>query len=476
MKPTRSRSFGAGKKDRPPNRPIGKEGLASRQAATLVLTRVIDDGRGLDGLLEGSNALGDFTRLSANDRALVRAIITSALRHRGEIQAALAEQFDRPPPKNARHFIHTLQVAAAQILYLDVPDSAAVDLAVSQVASDPRSKRFKALANAVLRGLVRRKAKGPMTFKQPLGQLNTPDWFFRRLRSAYGKEKALAIGEAHLLEPIIDLQVKSDPEQWAKRLGGVHLFGNTVRVNQKGDLTGWEGYADGAWWVQDAAAALPVGLLGELNGRITCDLCAAPGGKTAQMANAGARVTALEISDNRRKRLDQNMERLGFDVDVVTTDLLTWEPPHLFDAVLLDAPCSSTGTMRRHPDVAWTKSADMVIELAALQKSMVLSAAKLVKPGGVLVFANCSIDRAEGEDVYAGIIKMGAEVTELEPDSINAEEVYGMSELITGQGTLRSLPIHGRSFPAPSAASPEEVARFKGLDGFFAGRFRKAAL
>jgi len=432
---------------------------------------VIDDGRGLDGLLDGANALGDVTRLSPCDRNLVRAIVTTALRHRGEIQAALAQQFDRPPPKNARHLIHTLHVTAAQVLYLDVPNSAAVNLAVAQIASDQRSKRFKALANAVLRGLVRRKDEGPLTFKEPIARLNTPDWFFKRLRSAYGKEKALAIGEAHLLEPIIDLQVKSDPEDWAKRLGGVHVFGNTIRINQKGDLTQWEGYEAGEWWVQDAAASLPAGLLGELKGKLVCDLCAAPGGKTAQLANLGGQVTALEISDNRRKRLAQNMQRLGFPVEIIAGDLLTWEPPQLFDAVLLDAPCSSTGTIRRHPDVSWTKNVDVVLELAALQKNMVLAAAKFVKPGGVLVFANCSIDRAEGEDVYNQISKMDPNLSGVKADAIAQDEVFGMADLLTGQGTLRSLPIHGRSFPAPQNASDEEALRFQGLDGFFAGRF-----
>ncbi|MEM9677907.1 MAG: RsmB/NOP family class I SAM-dependent RNA methyltransferase [Pseudomonadota bacterium] len=442
-------------------------------AAVLVLTRVIDDRRGLDGLLDGANALGDVMRLSPPDRSLVRAIVTCALRHRGEIQASLAQQFDRPPPKNARHLIHTLHVAAAQILYLDVPDSAAVDLAVTQIASDQRSKRFKALANAVLRGLVRQKEQGPLVLKEPLARLNTPDWFFKRLRTSYGKDKALAIGEAHLLEPVIDLQVKADPKDWAQRLGGIHLFGNTIRVNQRGDVSQWDGYSEGAWWVQDAAAALPVNLLGPLAGKAVCDLCAAPGGKSAQMANAGGSVTALEISDNRRKRLAQNMDRLGFDVGIVAGDLLTWEPPDQFDAVLLDAPCSSTGTIRRHPDVAWTKDADTILELAALQKSMVLRAARFVKPGGVLVFANCSIDRAEGEDVYSQIVKLGPEVTGLNADPITADDVYGMDELVTGQHTLRSLPIHGRAFEAPEASSPAQAARFKGLDGFFAGRFCK---
>ncbi|MEL6967656.1 MAG: RsmB/NOP family class I SAM-dependent RNA methyltransferase [Pseudomonadota bacterium] len=466
---------------KPRSKSGSKQGLPSRDAAVLVLTRVIDDKRGLDSLLDGPHALQSYMNLAPNDQALTRAIVTSALRRRGDIEKALLAQFDRPPPKNARHLIHTLHCAAAQILFLDVPDSAAVDLAVSQVAGNQASKRFKNLTNAVLRGLSRNKEVLAATTTNAEGTM--APWLFKRLRSGYGREKARAIAEHHLLEPSLDLQVKENPELWASKLEGVALFGSTIRTLKKGRIQDWDGYEGGAWWVQDAAAALPVALLGTVAGRTVCDLCAAPGGKTAQLAALGASVTAVERNANRSIRLRENMARLQFDVELIETDFMNWETDRVFDAVLLDAPCSSTGTIRRHPDVQWTKTASDIDALAALQKTMILAAAKRVAPGGTLVFANCSIDRAEGEDIVAQLGKGPLAEAGLELDPIAASEIFGMDELITGQGTLRSLPFHGSTFGTkwlPSdengmESNPHDQARLSGLDGFFAARFKKQA-
>lgn len=448
-----------------------KPGLAVRSTATTILTRVIDDGRGLDGLLDTHHGPASYRKLSQTDKSLVRAIATTAFRHRGEIDLALSKMLDRKLPKNARHLLHTLHVAAAQILFMEIPDSAAVDLAVSALNEEKRSHRFASLANAILRRMSREK---DTLFKShsaaELAILNMPTWLRSRTKKSYGRDRLATIAGQHMLEPVLDLSVKSDPQGWAEKLGGVHLLNNTIRINASGKVEDWEGYQDGEWWVQDAAAAVPATLFGDLKGKSALDLCAAPGGKTAQLANMGASVTALEASKPRLQRLEENMRRLKLEVESVNADLFEWQPTELFDAVLLDAPCSSTGTIRRHPDVQWTKSPEIVDGLAKLQKDMVSKAASFVKPGGTLVFANCSLDRAEGEDVYAQLLSAD---TELTPRPVTKDEMQNLPDAITGQGTVRTLPCHLQDIKIPKETNIDPL-RFTGLDGFFAARFLKS--
>ncbi len=437
--------------------------------AATVLSRVVDDQRGLDGVLDSvQDRLGD---MSAQDRSLLRAILTVALRHRGEIDFALAKLLDRPIPKRARHLAHTLHVAAAQILFMDIPDSAAVDLAVTSIKEDERSARFSGLANAVLRGLSR---QGEALFDgkdaDARALLNMPQWLGKRVRKAYGKDRLVAIARQHMVEPALDLTVPEDRDGWAERLGGVPVLSQTVRLLRPGSLAEFPGYEEGAWWVQDAAAAVPVTLLGDVRGQKVADLCAAPGGKTAQLAARGAHVTALEANANRLERLKTNMQRLGFDVDARQGDLFTFEPDAPFDAILIDAPCSSLGTIRRHPDVQWTKDAAIVEELADLQARIVRHAATMLKPGGRLVFANCSLDRSEGEDVAAALNR---EDNGLILDPVLPDELPGLPEALTGLGTIRTLPSHLGAIVPPEGTAEQDAARFQGMDGFFAARFIK---
>ncbi len=449
---------------------MSKPGLAARQTAAILLTRIIDDGRGLDGLFDSRHGPSQLRNLSDVDRSLVRAIVTTALRHRGEIEFALAKALDRKTPKNARQLLHTLHIAVAQILFMDVPDSAAVDLAVSALRDDKRSVRFSGLANAVLRRIGREKDK---LFEQlnddETALLNMGPWLKKRARTDYGKARLAAIANQHMLEPVLDLSVRSDPGSWAEKLGGIHLFGNSIRINAPGRIEKWAGYEDGSWWVQDAAASLPVQLFGNLEGKSALDLCAAPGGKTAQLVLAGARVTALEKSEPRLQRLKTNLERLKFQADCVRADMMDWEPSELFDAVLLDAPCSSTGTIRRHPDVQWTKSPQIIEQLAELQYQMVLRASQFLKPGGTLVFANCSLDRAEGEDVYSRVL---ASTDDLQPAPISSDEVFGQDEFTNRQGTVRTLPCHLQS-PGEQGSNGDVSPSMTGLDGFFCARFTR---
>ncbi|RWM06323.1 RsmB/NOP family class I SAM-dependent RNA methyltransferase [Mesorhizobium sp.] len=434
-------------------------GLAARKAAARLLAAVIDARTPLDGLTDNEHGHPQYKALDARDRALVRAILVTALRYRMTIAGLLAKRLERPLPANATALSHILHVAGAQILFLDVPDSAAVDLAVTHAKSDPRTLRFSGLVNGVLRSLARAKEAelGPML----AATSEAPQWFADRLTTAYGADKARTILAAHRHEAPVDFTVKSDPALWAERLGGIVLPTGTVRIERlQAAVTDLPGFADGAWWVQDAAAALPARLFGDIEGQRVADLCAAPGGKTAQLVLAGANVTAVDTSKNRLARLAQNLERLGLSAELVQTDLLDYRPAELFDAVLLDAPCSSTGTVRRHPDVPWTKTMADVEKLAALQRKLLAHAVTLVRPGGRIVFSNCSLDPIEGEDLYRAFL---AETPGVAADPIQPGEFAGLDPFLSTDGTLRTTPAD------MVLGSPG----ISGLDGFFAARMRR---
>lgn len=446
-------SSSAGRDNAPP-----KPGLAARQAASRLLAAVIDKKASLDGMLDQTSGNPAYMALSPADRALVRAILNSALRHLPQIDAMIASLLKTPLPDGARALQHVLAVAAAQILYLDVPDRAAVDLAVEQASTDPRNKRFASLVNALLRRLSAEK-------EQLLADIGTtsalPPWFENRLVEAYGPAAAAAIAEAHLAPAAIDLTVKSDPSGWAERLGGTILPTGSVRLaDYEGSVTDLEGYADGEWWVQDAAAAIPALLFGDLSGQRVVDLCAAPGGKTAQLIMAGAQVTALDMSASRLKRLGENLERLRLKAELIEVNAGDFVPASLFDAALLDAPCSSTGTARRHPDVPWTKGPEDVRKLAGVQERLLRHALTVVRPGGLIVFSNCSLDPIEGEEMIARFLRENATVSRV---PVTPAMLPGPEDAITELGEVRTTP----------AMLKAETAKASGMDGFYACVLRR---
>lgn len=435
-----------------------KPGLRARQAAAKILAAVIDRRTPLDGMLDLENGNIAYRQLGDADRALVRAILNTALRHLPRIEAILDTLVGTPLPEGARALHHVLTVAAAQILYLDVPDHSAVDLAVEQAQLDPRNRRFASLTNAVLRRLSREKASH-LTATRTVSVI--PAWFHERLVAVYGKEHAARIGEA-LLEPsAIDLTVKSDPEGWAAKLGGRVLPTGSVRLPAaSGAIPALEGFEAGQWWVQDAAASLPAKLFHDLAGKRVADLCAAPGGKTAQLALAGAKVTALDQSGNRLKRLIGNLERLDLSVEAVEANMADYRPEELFDAVLLDAPCSSTGTIRRHPDVLWTKGPEDIDKLARLQERLLRHALTLVKPGGELVFSNCSLDPGEGEDM---VVRVLADNPDWRIEPVEPADWPGLESAVSPRGEFRTTP----------AMLPATDSHAGGVDGFYAVLLRR---
>ncbi|MCW0981849.1 MFS transporter [Agrobacterium sp. BT-220-3] len=453
-KPARSKkprpANGGGREDGPSSFQ-DKPGLAARVAATRILAAVLEKKTSLDGMLDSENGNPVYRALSVADRALVRAIVNSALRHLPRVEAALSMLLDGPLPQGARSLHHVLVVGAAQMLYLDVPDHSAVDLAVEQAHRDPRNRRFVKLVNAVLRRLGREKAD----IEQAIAQVPVlPDWFYARLVSAYGDKTAERISEAQLTPSSIDLTVKADPALWAEKLGGTLMPNGSVRLGEfEGQIPSLEGFADGAWWVQDLAASMPVRLMGDVSGKRVADLCAAPGGKTAQLALAGAKVTALDQSGNRLRRLRENLDRLGLHAETVEVNMMKYQPEQLFDAVLLDAPCSSTGTLRKHPDVCWTKDENDIAKLATLQGQMLRHALTLVDSGGIVVFSNCSLDPSEGEEMIAQVL---AENPGIERVAVRKEDWPSMEAAITAEGDLRTTPD-----------------MFGGVDGFFSSVLRK---
>ena len=312
-----------------------KTGLETRLVATLLLTRVIDDTRNLDALCDRQHGLSRFLKLAPRDQRLARAIAITSVRKHNQIEAVLKHLMDRPPPKRARFLIHSLHVAASQILFLEAPDSAAVDLAVTAIGNDERTSRFRGMSNAVLRRMVREKEK---LLEKTSQTSPLPKWMEKELRKDFGKEKAASVSKFIALEPMVDLTVKVDPQMWAEKLGGFVLPTGSVRLTNTTNITELDGYETGEWWVQDAAAALPAKLVNQDKGLNVLELCAAPGGKTAQLAHAGYNVTAVDISSPRLARLQQNLDRLKLNAKLIEADILEFEPEEAFDAILLDAP------------------------------------------------------------------------------------------------------------------------------------------
>jgi 16S rRNA (cytosine967-C5)-methyltransferase len=443
-------------------RPAGHQptppGLPGRLAAAEIIAEVIAGKRSLDDEFAAAAVNPRLASLDVRDRALARSIATVCARRLGTIRSALAARLERGWPKHSGHLEWTLIVAVAQILFLEVPDHAAVDLAVHAVRSDPGSSAFCSLANAVLRTISRNR-DAILSNSDPL-ENDTPVWLAFRWRAHYGEARARAIARAHRDEPPIDLSVKSDPEGWAARLGGIVLPNGSVRLATHDPIRQLPDYATGQWWVQDAAASLPVRLLHVSAADRVADLCAAPGGKTAQLLTAGAQVTAIDRSAQRAKRLAANLNRLGLTADIVVADALTYQAPQPFDAILLDAPCSATGTIRRHPDVAWTRHEADILRFSQRQAQLLDRAVSLLRPGGLLVYCTCSLEPEEGVRQISALLARNADMVRIPIDSA---EIGGLAECITADGDMQTFPFH-----LPNASS-----RFAGLDGFFAARLKR---
>lgn len=436
-------------------------GLAARRIAADILDGVLHKHRTLDDQLDGAAAHPGLKALPDRDRALMRRLVATILRRLGTLGHVLSRLLDRGIPTDAPRAQSALLIGAAQILWMDVPDHAAVDLSVRLVQSDRRAAKYAGLVNAVLRRCARE--GHPLIEEVQSDALDVPPWLLARWIAHYGEVTAKAMAAALNHDPSLDLTVKSEAAQWAARLHGETLPTGSVRTLLQGSVTMLPGFAEGEWWVQDAAAAMPARLFGDLAGRRVVDLCAAPGGKTAQLAQAGAEVIAVDRSPNRVARLRDNFTRLSLTAETVTADAVEWQNPRGdgFDAVLVDAPCSATGTIRRHPDVAWLKQESDIAALTALQKRLLQKATTLLKPGGTLIYCTCSLEPEEGEQAIAALLESESGMRRV---PITPMEVAGLDDIITSDGDLRTLPCH----------LPHADPRLAGLDGFYAARLTKA--
>ena len=403
---------------------------ATRESAFDLLAAVLDRHRPLE------EALDALPAADSRDRAAAHRIAAAVLRRAGSLDAALEPFLRREPPVPVRH---VLRLGAAQLLLLETPAHAAVATSVA-LARARGLVSFAGLVNAVLRKVA---AAGPAALDGLDGpRLDTSAWLW----ASWGAN-ARAIATAHQSEAPLDVTLRGPVS-----LDGEALPTGSVRFPAGTRVTELPGFAEGAFWVQDAAAAIPATLLAARPGERVADLCAAPGGKAAQLAAAGATVTAVEQNPARLGRLRENLARLRLDATVLQADATTWRPAEPLDAVLLDAPCSATGTIRRHPDVPYLKRPRDLVALTAQQDALIANAAAMLRPGGRLVYAVCSLQPEEGPQRVAAAIAAG-----LHHDPFTPAELAMLPESRTADGCLRTHP----------AMWPDRG----GMDGFFAARF-----
>jgi len=426
-------------------------GQASRAAALDLVQAGIERRGGFD------EALGraPFNRLPVRDRAFARALASTTLRRLGLIDRLLAPRLQRTPPMLV---MNLLRLGAAQLLYMDTPAHAAVSTTVEAAQAQRDSRPFKGLINAILRGLERDRldpAKASL-FADVAPATYAPEWLFNRWRAAFGEATAVAIAARIPEEPGTDLSLRDPGEapDLALALEADILAGGSLRTQRRGDVTEWPGFEAGRWWVQDAAAAIPARLLDVQPGERVLDLCAAPGGKTLQLAAAGGVVTAVDRSASRLGRLTENLQRMGLSAEVVAADAADWSDARLFDAVLLDAPCTATGTFRRHPDVLWAAKATDLAKLATLQARLLDSAAQRVRPGGRLVYCVCSLEPEEGEAQMRTFL--------------DRHPAFSLVRVEEGEG---GAPARSLTFDGALRIHPGLEAPAGGMDGFFAARF-----
>lgn len=432
--------------------------IHARRTALHLLQDIFVKRHNLDQVFDESK---EFTTLPLRDRAFVKMMVTTTIRRLGQIDDLIKRSLSRPGQSiNPPILEYILRLGVAQLVFMHVPDHAAVNTSVQLVESEGHG-RMKGFANAVLRRIANDGKE--WTTKQDIARLNTPEWLLKIWIEDFGLRSAIDISLANGIEPPLDvtLKRKEDQANWAENLQAKILPTGSLRLTQHKLVQDLPGYEDGMWWVQDASAALPALLFGPIEGETVYDLCAAPGGKTSQLAALGANVISVDRSAKRLVRLQENMRRLRLDQNVKTevADAAVWKAREPAKFILLDAPCSATGTIRRNPDVPWLKSMVDLNSLVDLQARLLTNALAMLAPGGTLIYCTCSLQKAEGE--YQIERALAAHPGQIERVPITNSEVGGIADLITPEGDLRIFPSH--------------LANLGGMDGFFVSRLRKSA-
>lgn len=430
------------------------QGLLSRQAAIRAVRHVLEKNTMLDmvwPLIDGYDAL------DPRDRAFARSIAVTSLRRLGQIRKILDECLAQPF-ENAPHEVQAILVTGtAQLVFLKSPPHAVVSSLMELASGHPQAQRLKKMINAVLRRIDR---EGDKLVLKTAPQDNLPDWMRQSWKASFGPGRTARIARALTEVPPLDITVRDgeDLNAWAEKLGADILPGGSLRLENAGRVTELPGFDEGVWWVQDVAAALPVRLMRVGEGQSVIDMCAAPGGKTLQLAARGARVSAVDLNEKRMGRLHDNLNRTGLSAEAVIADGRTWQPDGQVDAVLLDAPCSATGTLRRHPEAAWIKSPQDVRKLSGIQRDLAVASVKWLKPGGELLVCTCSLQAEEGEALAQHI---ASNLHALDADPVTSEELPGLETALTTEGHVR--------------LTPDLWSERGGMDGFFISRWRKKA-
>lgn len=391
--------------------------------------------------------------LPPSARARAQTLALSTLRNLEPIDVVLDQFLNKSPPIKVRN---ALRIAACEMLVDGIAPHAAVDAAVRLVRNTKKLQHLSGLTNAVARRVA---DQGPDIWAD-MDPQSLPEWIGKPVEAAFGMQAVKTIETAHAKGAPLDLTPK-DPAQTdslVKTLDAELLPTGSIRLQKPGQVSAMAGFENGDWWVQDAAAAMPVRLLGVVKNLNALDLCAAPGGKTMQLAAGGAHVTAVDISRDRLSRVSENLERTKLSADIVAADIVRWSPDKTYDAILLDAPCSATGTIRRHPDLPFGKSGDMAI-LLKLQQKLLTRAFKWLKPGGKMVYCTCSILPSEGEDQISKFLRNNA----------NAKQLPATS-------ALPDLPAEWVANDGGLRLRPDFWSDRGGMDGFYATIIEKAEL
>jgi 16S rRNA (cytosine967-C5)-methyltransferase len=418
----------------------------ARHAAVCIISHVIDQRWTVEEAMRREQA---FVSLDGRDRGFAAHLILATLRSLGMVDAVLATKLSKPLPDSAHYARALLRIGAAQLIEGLAPPHAAVGRAVDLAKYEATGRGFSGLINAVLRRI----ATEPLD--RPHDRERVPNLWWSRWRGAYGAAAADGIAASLSKQPALDLSFKGDPNDMLEALGGTLLPTGSIRLTETpSDVTALPFWADGRIWVQDAAASMPAKLLAAKAGEKVLDMCAAPGGKTLQLAASGADVTAIDIDGVRIGKVAENLARTSLVARLLTGDACQISGIALYDAILLDAPCSATGTLRRNPETLWIKTPSDVAKFATIQADLVVAAAKALKPGGRLVYAVCSLEPEEATMALSAAISVG-----LKPDTIQPNEVPSLQDGLTSDGNLRLLP----------SMWPD----IGGLDGFFIARFTK---
>ena len=428
---------------------INNDGAYTRKKAIEILVKILENNKPLDNAFEESTKKSShFSKLINEDKSFCRLLISTTLRNLISIDYLLTKFLSKPLNKTPFKVLMILRINVAQSFFLKTPDHAVVNTAVELCG-----KKWKGLVNGVSREILRNKDKA----KKYLNESDkVPNWLLRRWKRDWGKNYD-EIVTGHLnLNPPIDLYVKNNTNYWARKLNGKKLGNNSIRLFTPGLISNLEGYEQGEWWIQDYSSQIPVSLLEIQNNDDVLDLCAAPGGKTAQLISLGAKVTSIDNNKKRLFRLEQNLKRLGYKAIIKNKDIRNFSTKKTWSKIILDAPCSSTGTLRKNPEIMHQKKESDIVSLSKLQSNLLDTAWDLLKEGGTLLYCTCSLEKEEGEHQVENFIKRKKNSL---LDKINNNEIDKKLSVSSQKKWLRIFP--------------NSLNYEGGNDGFFIARIKK---